>query len=172
MTSSHSGKSKRTVERKFAIKNSVGRIVIIAILLALQILFLVFGSIFLFRSFPIVKYVFDVLCLLFVIGINAKDHTNDIKLIWVIIILSLPLAGIILYLLFHYSPGMHVMKKKIKNSDNIMLQSLRQDETYRSDFERSAPHEYSMFKYLYDYAHYPFYSDTNTDFYPDAMSCY
>ena len=94
-------KSRRTVERKFAIKNSVGRIIIVAALLIFQVALLVLGFIFLFTKLPFMLYVMYGISFLFVIGINAKDHANDIKLIWVIIILGFPMFGILLYLLFH-----------------------------------------------------------------------
>ena len=165
-------KSRRTVERKFAIKNSVGRIIIVAALLIFQVALLIFGFVFLFTKLPFMLYVMYGISFLFVIGINAKDYANDIKLIWVIIILAFPMAGILLYLLFHYSPAMHVMKKKIRNSDNYMLENLKQDEDVRADFESSAPHEYSMFKYLKDFALYPFYNGTSTKFYDNASRCY
>ncbi|MBR6960096.1 MAG: cardiolipin synthase [Clostridiales bacterium] len=173
MTSSgNTGKTKRTVERKFAIKNSVGRIVIISILLLLQIGLLVFGSLFLFSKFPLMIYVMYGLGLLFVVGLNAIDHTNDIKLVWIIIIMSFPIVGIILYILFHYSPAMHVMKKKNKNSDNFMLENLKLDEGYSKALLEEDPHQHSMFRYLNDCAHYPFYSQTDTKFYGNAKDCY
>ncbi len=172
MSSGNSGKSRQTVERKFAIKNSVGRIVIIAFLLLFQIGLLAWGFIYLFSKMPLMLYLVYILGFLFVIGINAKDRTDDIKVVWIIIIMAFPFVGIILYLLFHYSPAMHVIKKKIRNSDNFMIENLIQDQdTYRK-FESSAPHEFTLFKYLKDYALYPFYSNTSTRFYGNASACY
>ncbi|MBP5261976.1 MAG: cardiolipin synthase [Clostridiales bacterium] len=167
-----SRKVRRTVERKFAIKNSVGRIIIVAALLILQVVLLILGFLFLFSKLPLLMYVMYGLGFVFVIALNAKDHANDIKLIWVIIILSFPVVGIILYLLFHYSPAMHVMKKKIRNADNFMMENLRQDERTTALLEKAAPHEYTMFKYLKDFALYPFYTDTDTRYYGDATECY
>ena len=164
--------SKRTVERKFAIKNSVGRIVIVTALLILQFALIVLAFIFLFTKAPLLMYVMYGIGFVFVIGINAKDHANDIKLVWVIIIMAFPVVGIILYLLFHYSPAMHIMKKKFRNADNYMMESLVQDDETMDLFEQSAPHEFTMFKYLKDYALFPFYKDTETKFFADASSCY
>ena len=164
--------SKRTVERKFAIKNSVGRIVIVTALLILQFALIVLAFIFLFTKAPLLMYIMYGIGFVFVIGINAKDHANDIKLVWVIIIMAFPVVGIILYLLFHYSPAMHVIKKKFRNSDNSMIENLQQDEKTRHELEIAAPHEYTMFKYLKDYALYPFYTNTDTKFYGDASDCY
>jgi len=171
MSSGSKGKSRRTVERKFAIKNSVGRIVIIAFLLLLQIVLLAWGFIYLFSKMPLMLYAVYILGFLFVIGINAKDRTDDIKVVWIIIIMAFPFVGILLYILFHYSPAMHVIKKKFRNADNFMMENLIQDaETYKK-FESSAPHEFTMFKYLKDYALYPFYTDTSTRFFGDASEC-
>ncbi|SCW39824.1 cardiolipin synthase [Ruminococcaceae bacterium YRB3002] len=165
-------KTRRTVERKFAIKNSVGRIIIVATLLVLQVALLLFGFVFLFTKLPLMMYFMYALGFIFVIGLNAKDHANDIKLIWVIIIMAFPVVGIVLYLLFHYSPAMHVMKKKIRNADNFMMENLKQDEDTSEKFEKLAPHEFTMFKYLKDYALYPFYTDTDTRYYSNANDCY
>lgn len=167
-----SRKTRRTVERKFAIKNSVGRIVIVATLLILQVVLLILAFLLIFAKLPLLMYVMYALGFIFVIGINAKDRTNDIKLVWVIIILSLPIVGIILYLLFHYSPAMHQMKKKIRNADNYMMENLKQDDRTCELLEKAAPHEFTMFKYLKDYALYPFYTDTNTKYFGDATECY
>ena len=172
MIADSNSKSRRTVERKFAIKNSVGRIVIISFLLLLQIVLLAVGFIFLFSKMPMLLYIVYIIGFLFVIGINAKDRTDDIKVVWIIIIMAFPFVGIIMYLLFHYSPAMHVIKKKFRNANQFMTENLVQDEEVFRKFESVAPHEFTMFKYLKDYALYPFYTDTATKFYGNASECY
>ena len=165
-------KTRRTVERKFAIKNSVGRIVIVTILLVLQVSLLLFGFVYVFAQLPVLTYVMYAIGLLFVMWLNARDKTNDIKVVWVIIILAFPLVGIILYLLFHYSPAMHVMKKKVRNADNFMMENYKQDPDVMADLEKAAPHEATMFRYLKDYALYPCHSGTDTKYYASALDCY
>ena len=85
---------KRTVERKTAIKNSIGRITVFGLLVIAQIIGFLVLIFFLGKNVPAIDVTFRIIALIVAIAINSRDHDGVFKLIWVIVILIVPVPGL------------------------------------------------------------------------------
>ena len=89
---------QRTGERKSAIKNSYragdfGRLADTAPDCLLYVFVLNVGE-----KYPAVSILMRSVAVLTVLGINSRDNNSRVKLVWVIIILTAPVVGLILFL--------------------------------------------------------------------------
>ena len=108
---------KRTVERKTAIRNSVGRISIFGLFVLVQIAAFVVLVVMLGAKFPPVDIAVRVVAILIALGINSRDHNGVFKLVWVIVILIIPIPGLLFYVLNNFSSSKHKIKRRLEKVD-------------------------------------------------------
>lgn len=114
---------ERMVEMKMILKALTSRMVIVAVLILIQLLFLINIIVYLSAASVVVYAVLEVLSVVTVIWLVSKEENPTYKMAWVILILVLPLLGGVFYLIF----GNKRMSKKI----------VREIETY---FEKIHPY--------------------------------
>ena len=162
---------KRTGEKKGAIKNSVGRITFTALLVLLQIIAIVLFIANLGVQYPILAMIIRGIALFIVIGINAIDHNSSIRLAWVIIILTVPVAGVILYLIAQFNPYLRTVKKKLEKIDEDIFPKIdTQDEVFEK-LKAEAPDIASQVSYLRSKP-FPVYENTDIRYYDSAESAF
>ena len=162
---------KRTVERKTAIKNSIGRIIIFGLLVIAQIIGFIVLLYYLGSYFPPLDIVMRALALIVALGINARDHNGVFKLIWVIVILILPVPGLLFYVLNNYSSSKHKIKKRLEKVDMMVFSHLNYNDDIFAEFKAEDPARASNARYLRGFD-FPIYEGTEIKYYPVAYdSC-
>lgn len=163
--------NKRTVERKTAIKNSIGRIIVFGLFVLAQIVAFIVLLYFLGNKFPPIDIAVRAISLIVALGINSRDHSGAFKLIWVIAILILPVPGLLFYVLNNFSSSKHKIKKRLEKVDLMVFGHLNHnDDLYdRMKLEDSA--RASNAKYLRNF-NFPIYEGTDIKYYPVAYDCY
>lgn len=162
---------KRTVERKTAIKNSIGRIIVFGLFVLAQIAGFVLLVYFLGSYFPPLDIFVRAVSLIVALGINARDHNGVFKLIWVIVILILPIPGLLFYALNNFSSSKHKIRKRLEKVDMMVFSHLNYNDDIFSEFYKEDPARASNARYLRNYD-FPIYNGTEIKYYPVAYDAY
>ena len=162
---------KRTVERKTAIKNSIGRITVFGLLVIAQIIGFVVLIFFLGKNVPAIDVTFRIIALIVAVAINSRDHDGVFKLIWVIVILIVPVPGLLFYVLNNFSSSRHKIKKRLETVDMMVFSHLNYNDDIFEEFKKEDPARASNARYLRRYD-FPIYEGTEIKYYPVAYDCY
>ncbi len=163
--------SKRTVERKTAIKNSIGRIIVFGLFVLAQIIGFIVLFIVLGNRFPAIDFAVRAMALIVALGINSRDHSGAFKLIWVIVILVLPVPGLLFYTLNNFSSSKHKIMKRLEKVDVMVFSHLNYNDDIFDEFKKEDPARASNARYLRRYD-FPIYEGTDIKYYPVAYDCY
>ena len=163
--------NKRTVERKTAIKNSIGRIIVFGLFVLAQIVAFIVLLYFLGNKFPPIDIAVRAISLIVALGINSRDHSGAFKLIWVIAILILPVPGLLFYVLNNFSSSKHKIKKRLEKVDLMVFGHLNHNDDLYDRMKLEDPARASNAKYLRNF-NFPIYEGTDIKYYPVAYDCY
>ena len=113
-----------------------------------------------------------VISLITVLYIINKDDNPAYKLAWIIPILSFPLFGGILYLLFgDKRPTKHMRIQMDKAAAKISAFSVS-DDNLLEELQKEDKIAYGQMRYINDCAHYPAYKNTESYYYKSGEECY
>ena len=116
-------------------------------------------------SSAIVRSLFSMAAVVFVVGIiNRADRLTG-KLSWIILILLFPFVGIIMYLSFGNGKPTRKMHAKIETAKELRKDCLTQTDEATKAVEESH-RAFVVSKYLTNVAGYPAYTDGNVEYYP------
>ena len=155
-------------EQKGAVKNSIGRIFITALVVLIQVVWIIELFVRLNRYSTGISLASSVLALLVVLKIYGRDLNSAIKMPWMILIMAFPVAGVGIYLLCGHS-GVNVGIRKHFQSLQEGLKPLLPDkenvlQTMMDDDRQTA----NMAHYISHSAGYPVYDNTDLEFYAKA----
>ena len=144
------------------------KIFIIGILILVQLLFLVTTIFVLSEYFVIINSLLLGLSLIVSIYIfNAKDNPSY-KLTWIILIMSVPILGGFLYLLF----GGQKVPKELRIRDSKagaeFKEVIHQEEEVLKEFKQVDKSTYKQANYLWKSAGFPLYRNGSSTFYPSG----
>ena len=162
---------KRTVERKTAIKNSVGRIIVFSLFIIAQLVGFAVLAYYLGSVFPALDVGVRVIALIVALGINARDHNGVFKLIWVIVILLLPIPGLLFYALNNFSSSKIKIKRRLEKVDVMVFSHLNFNDDVFVEFKQQDPARASNARYLRNYD-FPIYEKTDIKYYAVAYDSY
>lgn len=156
------------VEQKENVKNSVGRMLFVALSLFIQVGWILIQFLKLNTYSTVIALLSSLLALLVAIRIYCGNTNSAFKLAWIIPILAFPVLGLCIYFLFGHSQVTAKMKKKsveindtlgpLKPSDEAILQSLE-----KKDFGIA-----NQCRYLSTQAGYPVFQNSDLVFYKQA----
>lgn len=151
-----------------SIKNSVGRLLFVAVAVLLQagwFLLLIFR---LNRYSTFISLFISFLTLILVIRLYNKRMPVGFKLLWIMIILSFPVLGFSLYLLIGRSSITKGMKKRLNSIDEKLEPWILQNPQVLETLKEQAPFVGNQASYISKYAGYPVYENTDITFYKNA----
>lgn len=155
--------------KEVKIKNSVGRISFVMLSLLIQVGWLVLLAMKLSEVWGIIASVLQILALFLVFHIYSKETNAAFKMPWMILLVLLPFAGAILYLLMGRGKSTKRMAKHFESIDASIFPLLKQDEKVMELLARQDKSLYSKSRYIYDFGHYPVYENTDLVFYKDTV---
>lgn len=155
-------------EQKTNVKNSVGRLIFVVLALLIQIVWLysLFSS--LSKYSTAISFLCSIGALVLVLRIYGRHENAAFKMPWIFLLLTFPLPGLFLYLLFGHKGATHQMRARFEAIDPTLLSALSQDPAVMRSLEE---HDYSMAnqcRYILNNAHYPVYQNTDVCFFSDA----
>ena len=107
----------QTKEKREAVPNGVSRVGIAALGVLLQVLWIVWAALKLTRYYAWVQLAISVLALLLALRIYGRHTNSATKLSWIIVILTFPIFGVCLYLLFGRSGAVNIMRGRFTRTD-------------------------------------------------------
>lgn len=143
------------------------RLLIIALLVsqaAILLYFIISSS----KISAICHLLLNIISIFTVLYIVSKREKGAYKLTWIILILVFPLFGGVLYYIFNYQTTRKKMTTKIRNISQKTYSFFHLPDDSFSDTEPALPSCCSELKYLRDFAGFPVYCETNTEFLPSG----
>ena len=107
----------QTEEKREAVPNGVSRVGIAALGVLLQVLWIVWAALRLTRYYAWVQLAISVLAFLLALRIYGRHTNSATKLSWIIVILTFPIFGVCLYLLFGRSGAVNIMRGRFTRTD-------------------------------------------------------
>lgn len=151
----------QTEEKREAVPNGVSRVGIAALGVLLQVLWIVWAALRLTRYYAWVQLAISVLAFLLALRIYGRHTNSATKLSWIIVILTFPIFGVCLYLLFGRSGAVNIMRGRFTRTDTELQPH------YATPLDRAAmpqdPALQNQIHYLQTQAHYPACRNTDVD---------
>lgn len=142
------------------------RIFVVAMLLIIQIAWVVLFATLVVENFKILDTLLTILSILVVLWLVNKRINPAYKLIWTIVILVFPIFGVTLYLLTGKSRIARKMQKELERIYEGKGEILNQDERIQERLELLNPLASKQSRYIKDCAGYPVYQNTTTEYFP------
>lgn len=148
------------------------KMMIVAYLIILQLLFL-FGLIFFLSSYSsLINLILRILSILMVIYIINKNDNPSYKLAWVSIILIVPLFGGVMYLMFGGQKVPKELRRQHKKTREGLLGHLIQEEDLLNKIHEEDKEAYKQAHYLFNNSGFPIYEHTQTTFLESGSAYY
>lgn len=151
-----------------SVKNSIGRLLIVAVSLLLQIGWILLLICRLNAYSVYISLLTSVLTLIIVLRLYNTRMPMGFKLLWIMVILSFPVLGLALYLLLGRSAVTRGMRKRLNGIDEAMAHHLVQDETVMDALKEKDISIANQMNYVSRYAGFPVYQNTDVVFFKDA----
>lgn len=155
-------------EQKGVIKNSISRIIFVGLALLAQAAWIMTISHILVEYYAIAAVIVRILAMILAMGIYDNSKNAMFKLSWIIVILSAPIFGICIYLLFGHKDSIRFIIKKFDNMSHHFLPYKEQDEMIMSKLCDEDIFLFNQSKYLKKYSGYPLYQNTDVEFFPET----
>ena len=162
------GNDEQTYETKASVKNGILRLIFVAVAIIVELVWLVYVVNSLEEKYDLVNIGIRVLATVLALAIFSRFQTSNMKIPWLMLIMGFPVIGRVLYLLFGLTGSTGKMRRRYEEIDNKLLPELLQDQATFEEIERRDSSVANMTRYIYDYAKYPVYQNTDVTFYPDA----
>ncbi len=111
------------------------------------------------------------LSILAVVWIISSTTNSAYKIGWIVLILTFPVFGGVIYLLGKGNRFTPSMRRRLQDMETAMKSTLRQDRKAGEVQAASGPVAGSQARYLEQYGHCPVYGDTKCTYYPLGDDC-
>lgn len=146
-------------------KRTIGRVVFVALAVFTQVLWIIFAVVVLRNRFPFVTPIIELASVIAILWLVSKDINPAYKLAWTILILAVPVAGAVIYLLFGKSWMGREMQNKLDRAFHEAAGYLQEDEKARAELEKESLAADRQSCYIRDTAGYPMYQGTQTQYF-------
>jgi len=148
-----------------------GRVLIVAVLLVIQIVWLGFLLFKLMEYSVWISILFTIISLLAVVYIINSNANPSVKLAWVVPIIEMPLFGGLLYLTFGTKQPLRRMRQALEKANQLTDAYAEEDADRMLRIREEDPHVAGQLQYLTD-RHYPVYGNTTAQYYPVGESLF
>lgn len=157
---------------KTLVKNLFGRVLLTALCLLIQILWIM-GFVWKLNQYYVWFSVLQqILALVAVLRINAKSEYSTARLVWTIVILSFPVFGFLLYFMF----GRNDLNKATRlKYEKIMKQygpALIQDSALKDRIKSENIYVHNQQQYIFSAGGYPFYQNTAVTYFSQTDTAF
>lgn len=140
------------------------RRIVIAILLVLQILFLIYILLSSSKTSTIISWILTTISFHVALAIVSKREKGAFKLTWVFQILLFPIFGGLFYLLVNYQSTTKKFRKSVFRTENKAKELWSLPGTGYDSVSETIPQHLPQIKYLQNFAGFPIYTNSTTKF--------
>lgn len=157
------------VEKKTSVRNSILRMTLVGIAIALQLfwLFMIINSFWV--DSVALNIALNVVAVLFSLWIYGKDMDSARQIPWMMLIMTFPIVGIVLYSLTGRTSLLSRVRTKFNEIDSYAMDFLSQDEEVYQRLEERSTTVSNHSAMIYATSHYPVYQDTEVTYYEEAI---
>lgn len=156
-------------EQRTSVKNSASRLIFVGLSVLFQIVWVCVLGTMLGRYSTVISLAASVIAFIVVMGIYGKHTNAAMKMPWIIVILTFPIMGVLLYLLMGRSQFTGHVRKRFEQIDSEFDDKLKQDEEVFSELEKQDISVANQCRYIYDWGKMPVYKNTDMEFYDEAV---
>lgn len=142
--------------------------IFVILALLLQVSWIVSLFLWLSEYSALANLLFTITALLLVFRIYGKHQLAAFKMPWIILILTFPLLGLCLYLLFGHKDVTRKMRKRFEEIDPKLLSEISQNPAVMRELEGKDFAVANQCRYIYDFGKYPVYHNTEVTFFSEA----
>ena len=160
--------NKMRTEQKTNIKNSVGRLMVVAASVLVQVGWLIAWLINLNENYVWLSGVTKLLALFLVLSIYGRHTNSAIKMPWIILIMAFPIVGICCYIINGRSRATRKMRRQYEQIDreinplyDVPVEVLPKLE--EEDFAVA-----NQCRYIQNFGYFPVYQNTDVSYFPLA----
>lgn len=158
-----------TEESRQRMKNSVGRAVVVALSVLLQVLWIVALALKLTNYYAAISTVASLLALLVALRIYGEHINSAYKLSWIVLILVFPILGLCLFLIFGNESSIVFIKKYFEHKQFDLMETLSENPKDVEKLKELDLGIYNQTRYLRNVCGYPVYADTDVVYYGDTL---
>lgn len=157
------------VEKKNSVRNSVSRLIVSVLGFIMQTIWIILLVAYLNIYSWAFALLTSLISIIFVFALYINDKMNsNMKIVWIMLILMLPIFGICLYLMYGRRGAVGFARKR-SEIINAKLQSyLKQEEDVISELENIDFAVANEFRYISKYGEYPCYRNEGITFFAEA----
>lgn len=161
------------MEEKSRVKNSVSRLIFVALSLLIQIAWLILQIVKLNEYYAAIALVTSLISTTVALRIYGKHENAAFKMPWIIALLLFPVLGLCLYVLFGRMDLIGRKKQRqFAKLDQELFPMLAQGEGALQRLERIDFRVANQCRYIERYGGFPVYDDTQVHFYGDAAEAF
>ena len=158
----------KTEETKANVKNGVIRMIFAVVSIAIEVILIILIVIRMSRQMIWFSAAFSLLGLAVVLFLYEKKESASIKMPWILLILLVPVAGLVFYLLVGQNKGTKKMRKRYEEIDKQLLPLLPANIEEQQELKEKLPYAANITHYLKAYSKYPVYKNTDITYFDDA----
>ena len=152
--------------------NSVARVVLVAVSVVLQVAWLLVLFQQLYDWSPIIQSCVSLLAIVVVLYVLGREQNSAYKLLWTVVLLSLPIFGLLLFAILETSPSTHKARREFAKADAALDGTLPANEAELADLAQESPYLGNAARYLATRANAPLWRADEVTFYADAAEGY
>jgi len=160
------------IEQKTSIQNSIGRLIISALSLLVQLLWLAYIGVALKQYSVAINIATSFIALILALWVfNRKDTNSNFKLPWIMLILAFPILGICLFVVFGHKYSRKARSKMdelhAECFEKLKLKGINEEELTTIDIGVA-----NQFRYLMNVEGFPLFRNSHVEFYANASDAY
>lgn len=140
------------------------RLFITGVIIVLQLLLVIIAVLSLLEYFSYIYILYSIIGILIIIRIANREIAPSLKLPWAVIVLSIPIVGGLLYIMF----GEHRLKKGFISNSETILSKLKEVQIQDSEIYKELRNDNKIIanqsRYLENYSLAPVFKNTSTKY--------
>lgn len=157
--------STRHKVRSALSKALFSRTLFFLVFLAIQIIALIMGVLYIADEFPVFLYGMNIIAAVVLVFIINEDVPTEFKLTWSFIVLIMPIVGVLIYIFNKSNWGMFNLKRKVKE-ESLCSKGLIKISQGTKDALSTQDMSFRRFSdYLFKYCDFPTYHNTKITYY-------
>ncbi len=143
----------------------LGRATIVALAILLQLCWIL-SFLYGFRMrYSFLNTIIDIIAIFVVLVIVNKRSNPSYKIAWTVLILAIPIVGLLIYFIFGRSELTRRTRKRMEAVNSEMEQEFLDNKELQEELRKKDLSAYSQSKYIRDWAKFPVYHNTTTQYY-------
>lgn len=158
----------KTVEQHAETKNSIRRLIFVAIAIIVQ--FLLILSLFTWLSgyTAWINIAIQLFAFIIVLRIYSMQKNSTMKLPWIVLILTFPLPGLLLYLMIGMDGHTRFMRTRYQDVDNVLMPLLASSDHALNELCETDPDSVGVASFLQQRAGFPIYNKSDIMYFRDT----